>query len=112
MKWYLSRFVSMPPHTFIKARYDGRMPRGDCYEVHVRSPRDEVDALEKDDWLVRHGAVTDAAGKAIEHCRLEHHGYAYDFPNSNQFEFPVDEFRRITKARDITSYTSEEVSLM
>lgn len=53
---------------------DGFMPKGDCYEVHVRFLRDEVDAHEQDDWVMCHGIVTNATGNAIEHCWLEHGG--------------------------------------
>jgi hypothetical protein len=85
--------------------------KGDCYEVHIRFLREDVDQHEQDEWLICHGTVTTATGAPIEHCWLEHDGKAYDFSNGNRFEFPVAEFRRITKARDITTYTSEEVSV-
>jgi len=91
--------------------YHRRVRKGDCYEVHIRFLRNEVDEHEQDDWLVCHGTVTNAAGEAIEHCWLEHNGYAYDFSKGNRFEFPAEEFREITKARGITVYTSEEVSV-
>lgn len=88
-----------------------RVQKGDCYEVHVRFLREDVDKHEQDDWLVCHGTVTNAAGRTIEHCWLEHNGNAYDFSNGNRFEFPADEFRQMTKARNITTYTSEQVSV-
>jgi hypothetical protein len=103
--------VLTTPCRRILGRYYVPMPKGDCYEVHIRFLRDEVDECEQDDWLVCHGTVTNASGNSIEHCWLEHNGYAYDFSNGNRFEFPVDEFRQITKARDITTYTSEEISV-
>ena len=87
------------------------MPRGDCYEVHVQFLREEVDPHEQGDWLLCHGTVTNAGGQAIAHCWLEHNGFAYDFSNGNRFGFPVGRFRKITKACNITSYTSEQVSV-
>lgn len=87
------------------------MPKGDCYEVHIRFLRDEVDKHEQDDWTLCHGTVTNAAGDEVKHCWLEHNGYAYDFSNGNRFEFPSDEYHEITKARDVTRYTSEEISV-
>ena len=90
---------------------DACQPKGDCYEVHIRFLRDEVDECEQGDWIVCHGTVTNASGKQIKHCWLEHNGYAYDFSNDNSFEFTVEEFRKITNARDILTYTSKEVSV-
>ena len=87
------------------------MFKGDCYEAHVRFLRDNVEKEERDDWTLCHGTVTNAAGAAVDHCWLEHNGFAYDFSNGNRFEFPADEYRRMTKAKNITSYTSEEISI-
>ena len=89
----------------------GRKTKGDCYEVHAAFLRDEVDRSEEAGWRLCHGTVTNAAGQAIGHCWLEHDGYAYDFSNGNHFEFEVAEFRQITQARDVRSYTPEEVSI-
>jgi hypothetical protein len=92
-------------------RYHAYMSKGDCYEAHIRFLREEVDKDQQDDWILCHGTVTNAAGNEIEHCWLEHNGFAYDFSNGNRFEFPVSEFRKITKARHVTVYSSEEVSV-
>lgn len=88
-----------------------RNKKGDCYEVHVRFLRDEVERDELDEWRLCHGTVTNAQGQDIGHCWLEHDGFVFDFSNGKLFKIEVGEYREMTKARDITVYTSEEVSI-
>ena len=87
------------------------MPEGDCYEVHVRFLRESVDVDELDGWTLCHGIVTNAAGQSFGHCWLERDGNAYDLSNGNRFELAADQFRELVGARDVTAYTSEEVSV-
>lgn len=87
------------------------MPKGNCYEVHVRFLRENVDDVELDDWRLCHGTVTNAQGVALGHCWLESNGFAYDFSNGNTFRSPVATFREVTAASGVTEYTSEEVSV-
>ena len=47
------------------------MLKGDCYEVHIRFLRDEVETEEQGDWTLCHGTVINAAGQTVKHCWLE-----------------------------------------
>ena len=85
--------------------------KGNCYQVHIDFLREAVEPQERAGWRLCHGTVTNAQGKAMGHCWLEHGGYAYDFSNGNYFRMEVDEFRRLTQARDVSVYTSQEVSV-
>lgn len=85
--------------------------KGNCYEVHVDFLREAVEPHERAGWRLCHGTVTNARGQELGHCWLEHDGFAYDFSNGNSFRMEVDEFRRITHARDVSVYTSREVSV-
>lgn len=84
---------------------------GDCYEANARFLHDNVDEDELDAWRLCHGTVTNGRGEHIGHCWLESGGFAYDFSNGNAFRLDVSEYRRLTSARDISVYTSEEVSV-
>lgn len=87
------------------------MPKGDCYSVHIDFLREAIDRHELPDWRLCHGTVTNGHGQAIGHCWLESRGVAYDFSNGNRFSMPAAEYRELTKARDVTEYTSEQISV-
>lgn len=84
---------------------------GDCYYAHARFLTDEVEREEEAGWVLCHGTVTNRAGESIGHCWLEHDGKAFDLANGRRLTIAADEYRKVVKARDVRTYTPEEVSI-
>lgn len=86
-------------------------PKGNCYEVHFRFFRDNLDRDEQRVWRLCHGTVTNGEGKSFGHCWLEHDGFALDLSNGNSFKIKASEYRERLHARDVTEYTSQEMAI-
>ena len=54
---------------------------------------------------------TNGIGAPTCHCWLEHEGAAFDFANGRRLAIAAEEYRAIVKARDVRTYTPEEVSI-